>query len=283
MKVRAECLPCVVKQTRNTLAYRGADQETAALCLREVENHLSVASWDQTPADLSNIAYRTIEKHLPGDPYAAIKKLQNETALSYLPKLQAIAQSEADPLAACVRIAATGNVIDLGIGVEFDIEEEVHKVMELPLPVDHIPILRGLLGNARRVLYIGDNAGEIVFDRVFVEELAKRHAVTFVVRGGPVINDATMEDARAVGMDAVAKVITTGSNKIGVPWAHTSQEFRRSYLDADVVISKGQGNFETLCSRRDRDIVFILRAKCEVIAQELGVGLLDLVVKHNRS
>jgi uncharacterized protein with ATP-grasp and redox domains len=283
MKVSPECIPCVVKQTRNTLAYRGADARTTEVALAEVEAWLAHADWDQTPADLSNIAYRTVEKLLPGDPYAEIKRRQNQEALAFLPRLREIARAAADPLAAAVRIAATGNVIDLGIGVRFDIEEEVHKVTDVILPFDHTAKLRQLLARPGRVLYIGDNAGEIVFDLVLVEELARRHSVTFVVRGGPVINDATTEDAQAVGIDAVAEVITTGSNCIGAPWAHASDQFRRSYLEADVVISKGQGNFETLCSRRDKDIIFILRAKCEVIARRLGVGLLDLVVKHNRS
>jgi uncharacterized protein with ATP-grasp and redox domains len=159
----------------------------------------------------------------------------------------------------------------------------VRRILETPLPIDDTPAFELLLQRPQRILYVGDNAGEILFDRVLVEELLPRHEVTFVVRGGPVINDATMEDAETVGLTGIVPVITTGTNRIGAPWGHLSEECRRHYRRADLVISKGQGNYETLCSRNDHDIFFILRAKCHVIAQELKVDLLDLVVKHHRA
>jgi uncharacterized protein with ATP-grasp and redox domains len=283
MQVKPPCIPCVEMQTRNTLAHRGADAGTVARVLHDVSRLVAVADWRESPADLSCIVYRTIEKYLPGDPYLAAKRNQNQAALVCYPRLKQIVAQAPDRLAAAVRVAATGNVIDLGIGVQFDLDREVRRILETPLPIDDTPAFELLLQRPQRILYVGDNAGEILFDRVLVEELLPRHEVTFVVRGGPVINDATMEDAETVGLTGIVPVITTGTNRIGAPWGHLSEECRRHYRRADLVISKGQGNYETLCSRNDHDIFFILRAKCHVIAQELKVDLLDLVVKHHRA
>ena len=113
-----------------------------------------------------------------------------------------------------------------------------------------------------------------------MEELLTAHDVTFVVRGGAVINDATLADAEETGMTHLLPVITTGSNRIGAPWAYVSEEYREHYHQADLVIAKGQGNYETLSERHDKEIYFILRAKCGIIARELGVSELDLVMKH---
>ena len=158
--------------------------------LSDVRDGLVDIDWNQTPADLSNIAYRTVEHYLPGDPFAEAKQLQNRLALGYYPQLKRLVEASTDRLLAAVRVAATGNVIDLGIGIQVDICQEVHKLMETPFPIDDTENLRAKLTQSRKILYVGDNAGEIVFDRVLVEELLPKHDVTFVVRGGHIINDA---------------------------------------------------------------------------------------------
>jgi uncharacterized protein with ATP-grasp and redox domains len=130
------------------------------------------------------------------------------------------------------------------------------------------------------VLYLGDNAGEIVFDRVLVEHLLEAGAqVTFVVKARPVINDATLADARATGIAKLVPVITTGSNAIGVGWDRTRREFREAVKAADLIIGKGHGNFETCCDRPG-NFYFLLKAKCPVVAAELGVQTGDTVFKH---
>lgn len=280
MKVKPECVACVEKQALNTLSYCCASHQTVESVLSDVREHLVNIDWNQTPADLSNIAYRTVERYIPGDPYAEAKREQNRVALEYYPYLKQLVKSSKDRILTAVRIAATGNVIDLGIGIQVNIREEVRRLMETPFPIDDTEALRGRLSISRKILYVGDNAGEIVFDRVLVEELVPDHEVTYVVRGGHVINDAILEDACMVGMTEVVPVITTGCNRIGAPWAHVSEEFRRHYVAADLVISKGQANFETFSELDDKDIFLILRAKCSVIAHELGVSHLDLIMKH---
>jgi uncharacterized protein with ATP-grasp and redox domains len=281
MKVQNACLECVIRQTRNTLDQRKTEDSLTAPVLEEVKNQLIQIDWEQTPADLSNIAYRTIEKYFPGDPFEGAKREQNMLAMSYYPTLKEIVATSENKLLAAVRIAATGNVIDLGIGMKVDIQREVDRVMHTPLPVDDTEILRQKLASPITILYIADNAGEIVFDRIFIEELLREgHRVTVVVRGGPVINDATLEDAESVGLMDLLPVITTGTNRLGIPWRHVGEEFLSHYQMADLLISKGQANYETVSERFEKETFYILRAKCEVISQQLGVNHLDLIVKY---
>jgi damage-control phosphatase, subfamily I len=280
MKLRPECLECVVRQTNNTLDLQQVPGAQRQQILDEVKAQLVDVEWEQTPADLSNVAYRTIEKHLRVDPFADAKKMQNRMALAFYPQLKRLVEQAEDRLLTAVRIAATGNVIDLGIGMKVDIAHEVDRIVHSAFAIDDTRHLRRRLAERRRILYVGDNAGEIVFDRILVEELAAAHEVTFVVRGGPVINDATLADAEETGMTRLVPVITTGSNRIGAPWAYMSEEYREHYGRADLVIAKGQGNYETISERHDKEIYFVLRAKCGIIARELGVNELDLVMKR---
>jgi len=185
-----------------------------------------------------------------------------------------------------------------------DIEGAIAKVFAEGLAINDLPALRAALQRARRVLYLGDNAGEIVFDKVLVEEMAASGAeMVFAVKGRPILNDVTVEDARAVGMGEVARVISTGSGEIGVPLAACSEAFRGEFAAADLIISKGQGNLESLddvpCgillsqgSQSGRGLIphgvpapifFILKAKCEVTAAALGVTMGEMVLVQSRA
>lgn len=280
MKLKHACLECIIRQTCQTLAHRQAGEAISETILKDVREQLLEADWEQTPADLSNIAYHTVEQYFPGDLFKEAKQLQNQEALACYPQLRQILEEEENRLLAAVRIAATGNIIDLGTRQQVDIAREVRRIMHLPLAIDDTEKLRAMLVRPRKILYLADNAGEIVFDRILIEELLSRHAVTVVVRGGPVINDATLEDAQAVGLTELVPVITTGSNRIGAPWGHVSEQYRQHYRESELVISKGQGNFETLSEQHDKDVFYILRAKCDIIAHELGVNHLDLIMQH---
>jgi uncharacterized protein with ATP-grasp and redox domains len=178
-----------------------------------------------------------------------------------------------------LHIAAAGNVIDLGAGHKFDIEDDVRELMEQPFAISSIEKFREELTPGCKVLYLGDNAGEIVFDCLLVKLLLQYGAdVTFTVKSGPIINDAIMKDAVFVGMADLVPVIETGGADIGVNWENVSDEFMRAFENADIIISKGHGNFET-CNDRPGNIYFLLKAKCELVAQILGVTLGDIVFK----
>lgn len=188
-----------------------------------------------------------------------------------------------EPLHYAIKAAILGNIIDLGIGMEFDLDRDAEKIFSEPLAIDHYREFREILASGRmNILYLGDNAGEIVFDMLLIDELRHDHDVTYTVKSGPIINDATIQDALYVGMTDMVKVIETGSNGIGVKWNGVSEEFRTAFEKADIILSKGQGNFETI-NDCPGDIFFLLRAKCEFVAEELGVKLGDIVFKRNRN
>ena len=236
-----------------------------------------------TPADFSQEAYDLVARETGRpDPFAAEKKHGNDLALAMLPACYTALARSHDPLAVGAHFAVAGNIIDLGIP-HLDMHGTLGRALDTPFAINDLERLRADLARATTLLYIGDNAGEIVFDRVFIETLLKLYPalrVTFSVKSGPIINDATLADARAVGMDNVCTLIETGNALIGAPLAHVSAAFRQVFDAAAVIISKGQGNFETLNAETQRPIYFILKAKCNLVAQELGVQFGDSVLKH---
>jgi len=244
---------------------------------------------DFTPAHNSTLALWAAHEALGhDDPFAVQKRLYNRLALRMYPRLKATVVAAQDRLEAAVKIAVAGNVIDLGIlgnlsGHDVDVEGTVAEVFGQGLAINDLSALRAALQSAHGVLYLGDNAGEIVFDKVLVEEIAATGAeVVFAVKEKPILNDATAEDAQAVGMDDIARVISTGSGEIGVPLAACSAAFRREFAAADLIISKGQGNFESL-DDVPAPIFFMLKAKCEVTAAALGVAIGEMVLLRSRA
>jgi hypothetical protein len=271
------------RQALNTVRVATDDPRQQEAVLKRLAERIPDLDLDDTPAGVSQHVYEVVEEVTGNaDPYAAEKERTNREALRLLPDLEAMVNAAADELLAAVRLAAAGNVIDFGIGagsVE-SIEADIRSLMRRAFAIEDLEDLRADLGPGRSVLYLGDNSGEIVFDRVLVERLQKAGAeVVFTVKSGPVINDATRADAEVAGLTKICRVLETGSNDIGVGWQRCSEAFRAAYAAADVIISKGQGNFETV-SGRPGNVYFLLKAKCDCVAEELGVELGDIVLKH---
>lgn len=204
------------------------------------------------------------------DPYRDVKRDSNDTVLAMYNDLEDLVRSSDDPLITAMKLAIAGNIIDFAVHDHCDLHGTVDKVLNSGFAVDHTRQLREALSKATKVLYIGDNAGEIVFDKLFVSEIA-HPGLTFSVRGAPAINDATMEDAEYVGMTSLTKVISSGYDAPTTIFSRSGDEFRRCYEEADLIISKGQGNLEGLIGEHDRRIFFLLMVKCDVIAEYLGV------------
>jgi uncharacterized protein with ATP-grasp and redox domains len=281
MKAELACIPCIVKQAYNTARRASDDPEVIKKILDLTADYVKTLDFSLTPADASNYVYQ-IAKEVTGvtDPYAGEKRKYNEICLGMTGKMYDIIEKAQDPLYTTAKIAIFGNLIDLGIGLQFDLDTDLDKILTVPFAADNYRELKELLSTGRKkILYLGDNTGEIVFDRLFIERLVQDHEVVFVVKRGPIINDATKEDTALVGMDKIVKVIDTGSDGIGVKWDSVSDEFREYYRNADIIISKGQGNFETMYGKKG-DIFFLLRAKCESVARELGVKMGDIVLKR---
>ena len=214
------------------------------------------------------------------DPYRASKKKYNDIGLSLYNSLKETVKNSADSFATALHLAVAGNIIDFGAHDTFDIHDTIDQVLNTDFAVDHSDYLKKPVEEAGSILYIGDNAGEIVFDKLFIEILNHRKVI-YAVRGAPIINDVTLEDASYIGMHDVAKVISNGYDAPSTIIEKCSAEFRDAFNKADLVISKGQGNLEGLLEVKEKKIFFMLMAKCGVIADLLKVRKGDFVALYN--
>jgi len=205
------------------------------------------------------------------DPFREIKKISNQKALEILNRLNLEEILKPDPLRGALKLSAIGNILDFAILSEEEVFKKLYQLLEKDFSVDDYGSFKKDLENSQRVLILGDNAGEIVFDKVLVKvlkELGKE--VVFVVKGGPILNDATLEDAKEVSLTQLCKVIDNGNDRVGTDLSVASEEFLKEWQRADIVISKGQANFESLSSVDDKTIYFLLTAKCNPVAKQVG-------------
>jgi len=285
MKAKPDCIACMFRQTLNTVRLLTSDPEIQMRALTRTAEWVTRLSLNNSPALLSKPVYLIVSE-VTGvkDPYNKLKKETNKAALALLPELRKFIKKAKDPLDAAIHVAVAGNIIDFGIGHSFDFNrsiEEILEVMNQHFAVSALKDFRKELGKGKSILYLGDNAGEIVFDRLLVEELLKTGTkITFAVKSGPIINDATMQDARTAGLTKIVNVIETGGNDVGVDWNNVSSKFLKAVKQADAILAKGHGNFET-CDDRPENFYFLLKTKCDMVGNELGVKLGDLVFKHS--
>jgi len=283
MKIFLECIPCFVNEAFNVSRRVTDDEAVQERVLRAVLAKASELSFSQSPPHMGYEIHRIIREETGNDdPYSEDKTYCNRLALGMYPDLRKKVLASDDPFETAVRLSIAGNILDFGVGIltqemaASTLAETIRDSLTRPFAFDNLPLLRQAVEEADDILYLGDNAGEIVFDRLFIEQMPAGK-VTFVVKGGPIINDATREDAEAAGMTSLVSVVDNGSRIPGTILGLCSPEFRERFDAADLVIAKGQGNYETL-SEVDRKIFFLLKAKCPVIARDIGCEVGDIVV-----
>lgn len=269
MKARLDCYPCLFNQALRTARMITQDEKKILDLLNNVSRLLPQLSFDATPPEIGKKMYDLIAQMTDiSDPYHTIKQECTQRTLQMYPDIKKRIKRSSNRLEMAVRAAVAGNVIDFGVHAEFDFDKDLEAVFTQEFAVNHLPEFSEAVKNARRVMYIGDNAGETVFDRILIEEMNK--PTVFVVREKPIINDAVYQDAVEAGLDKVAEIISSGSDAPGTILSLCSDEFIRAYNEADLIISKGQGNYEAL-SEENHPIFFLLKAKCPVIASDIGV------------
>ena len=248
--------------------------------MKEVLTGLHESAFNLTPPEIANMIHRTVRRTTGvDDPYGGVKKECNDLVLGIYPRLKTMLDESDDRLLTAVKLTIAGNIIDYGVSAEFNVEETIDKVFKSDFAINDYNIFQEKLDNAKRILYLGDNAGEIVFDRLLLEELDDKKIV-FVVKGGPIINDATVEDARYAGLDAVSELDIVSNGDPGTGPDRSSREFISRIKNSDLVISKGQGNYEALSDVGN--IFFLFMVKCPVIARDVGVGVGSIVLKYNQ-
>jgi len=271
MTTPLDCVPCLARQALDAARSVSSDPNVHEQILRDLLSMIATADLRQSPPAIGQRIHRRL-RELTGnpDPYRAAKERFNRLALDLLPALTARVDGARDRFDMALRLAAAGNLIDLATRSAISDREVRHAIdSALSTPVvGDVEALRAATHAAGSILYLADNAGEIVFDRLLIERLPAGR-VTVAVRGRPVINDATLADARAAGLDRIAEVIDNGSDAPGTVLDDCSAAFRSRFHSAGLIIAKGQGNFETL-SDTQANIFFLLKIKCPLVAQLTG-------------
>ena len=272
MKTLPDCIPCFMRQTLEAGRQATNDESIHEEALRRIAGKISRMDMDRPPPIMGAIVHRTVRELTRNeDPYKKSKEVCNRSALKLYSEMSKLVRSSADPLETALKMAIAGNVIDFSVSPDadqLDIRSAIDEVLAQPLQADTVDQFRDAIKKAEAILYLGDNAGEIVFDRILIEQ-APKDKLTYVVKGSPTINDVTMDDARAAGITDLVEVIDTGSDIPGMVLEECRESFRSRFRQSDLIISKGQGNYECL-SDTDKDIFFVFKAKCSSVATHLG-------------
>jgi uncharacterized protein with ATP-grasp and redox domains len=272
MRTDPACIPCCLRgalATAHLLGLSAAEQQCFA---SEAGSLAARHDPDCCPPMLGQQIQRRLRLIAGPDPYAAIKAASNALAWRLLPAVAERISAAADPFEAAIRYSIAGNCIDFGKGHgigEPEVLATLERLAAIRLDADRVETVRRLCAAARRIVFLADNAGEIIFDRLLLERLPADR-VTVVVRGGPVINDATRADATEARLDGLVKVIDSGSDAPGTVVSDLTRPAWTALAEADLVIAKGQGNYESLepCGR---DHVHLLLVKCTVVAAQTGL------------
>ena len=286
MKAKLDCIPCFQRQALEATRFVTEDIILQEKILRRVITELENMDWTGTPPEMAHIVHQIVKEECKvNDPYKDIKKQYNDIALSLYPEMKEIVNNSTDPLLSAVRLAIAGNIIDFGASSQFDLNETISKVLEKEFAINDFDKLLETLGRSRVLLYLADNTGEIVFDKILLETILnmyKINKILFGVKGAPIINDAMLEDAKYVGIQTLPEVefIEIGIDIPNTGIERNSAEFLNLLNSSDIVISKGQGNYEALS--KHNNIFFLLMAKCPVIADDLNVKIGDIILKKTK-
>lgn len=293
MRTYLECIPCFVRQTLQTGRVCGLNEMQIKHLLDDVGCSLKHIDLADSPPEMARKLQPVITAAVgKDDPFDEIKHQSSQAASAYYDEVKSRIQTSEDTLKTALEVAIAGNIIDYGAVADLDIAHELQELMdreEQQIAHENHDLfaydeLVRALENGKRLLYIGDNAGEVVFDKACIETIGSLYEhleITFVTRGTPILNDVVLSDALEVGMDKAVRVISSGSDAPGLILERCSQEFLEEFEHADVIISKGQGNFEAL-SDVPGPIFFLFVAKCDVIARELSCSLRDIILKQQR-
>ncbi len=292
MRTFLDCIPCFMKQTLSAGRLMNLSDDVIKELFDTVGAGLSEVSLETSPPDMARKLQQLInEKMGEIDPYHALKQESNAKALEYYEMMSTLVEEADDKLKSAIQVAIAGNIIDYGAIHDLDVAKELKTLMNqerLQLEREDsenfaYKAFHKELGAAKTLVYVGDNAGEIVFDKIFIstiKELYPELKITFATRGKPILNDCLLEDAQQIGLDKLVTVVSSGSDAPGMVVERCSDEFLELFHSADLIISKGQGNFEAL-SDVDAPIYFLLIAKCEVVARTLGCNLRDIILKKS--
>jgi len=275
------CVTCIFSQSLRVCEKLQVDNKTTKKILDSVAGMIPEWSFDETPPQVAARVYPKIAKLLQTDDiYYDFKREATERAKAFIPFVEEMIDKHNDKFHASLKAAVAGNVIDLAAMEQFDLQEEVEKVFDSPFEIDDSEELRNILQNSKNLLVVGDNAGEHLFDKVMMKclkNLFPNLHIFYAVRGKPIINDITIDEAIEAGLDEVAEIVDSGVDTPGLDLNLASNKMMSVYKQADVVLAKGMGNYESLNGVSIRPTFFLLKVKCSVVAASLGRNVGDII------
>ncbi|OQY09210.1 MAG: hypothetical protein B6I29_03890 [Marinitoga sp. 4572_148] len=292
MFAKYECIVCVIEQLKNILAknFKTLGEKEKFEIMRSVSLEMvKYSTYGKKPIEMARIIYEKLEEYSgTTDYFKEEKKQSNDIFLEVFDEMYLYLKNSDNPLKNAAKLTALGNLIDYGVKNSFgELEWELENILKVKdFTLDEFNTFKDSLTGAKILLYIHDNAGEVVLDKLFIKILKEMYPelhIISAVRGAPIINDVTLEDAEYINLNEAAdEVISSGGRIPGTLLSDVNQEFLIAYKQADIIISKGQGNFEGL-SEENENIYFVLMAKCPAISRELGINVGDLVFSRKKA
>ena len=286
MKTHLECIPCFIKQSLESARMTTDDEEIQTKVIKEVMKHLQNISYENSPPELSREVHQIIRRITKSnDPYKKVKEQSNKMAENEYERLKNLVENSNDSLLMSIKLSIVGNVIDFGTMNRFNLDDMIDNAIEREFDESHYSRFKDALKNSETILFLADNTGEIFFDKLFLEELnARNKKITYVIKANPIINDATFDDAKLAGIDKFAKIIEgDAGQKLSSPGmilSNASKEFLELFKSSDMVIAKGQGNYEGL-SDVTREVFYMLVVKCPLVANDIKSEVGKLILKVN--
>lgn len=286
MRMNDKCLPCMVNQVIKVADITGINEKEELL--REVFTYLSKLDFNETTPEIIGVIFEMIKRHTDNpDPYKETRNYYNTLFLKLLPEFERKIEQAENSFQLAIRYAIVGNIIDFN-PIHNTLLEDIYdcfkKMEQWELAIDDSKELMEDIFNAKTILYLGDNCGEICMDKILLKKIKERTPnvrLLFGVRGKPVVNDSIAQDAYFVGIDEYAEIIDNGDGSLGTVLNRTSSAFKDVYKKADVVIAKGQANYECL-SEENKNIYFLLMTKCDVIAKDINVEEKKMICMKNK-
>ena len=283
MKIDEACIGCIINQSAKVASAIGADATLTQRLVSAVAQSSKDFSFSLTPPEVATDVYEMMAQIADkADLYEEVKNHSTQKALSYLSFLEEKIQKSSDKLLIATKVAIAGNVIDLAAEVEFDLAQEIEKIFDTDFGHDDFEHLKELLESAKTLLVVGDNAGEHIFDYLFVQTLQQLYPqlfISYMVRGNPIINDVTMKEAKEAGFDKLCDLVDSGVNTPGFVYNRANKESQQLFDEADIVITKGMGNYECLSPSPRKNLCYLLKVKCGVVASSLARNIGDIVCK----
>ena len=283
MTIDPACVGCIINQSRRVADAIHADAALRTAIVQSVEAMAPGFAFTQSPPEVATPVYEKMaELASKSDLYDEVKAHSTKVASLLLPELREAIRTSDDRLLSATKVAVAGNVIDLAAEVSFDLHDELEKVFETGFALNDFDRLKGTLEKAQSLLYIGDNAGEHLFDYLYIETLRQLYPalhIIYMVRGRPIINDVTMKEALEAGFDRLCDLVDSGVDTPGFVYGRANAPSRELFDSADLVLTKGMGNYECLSPAPRGNICYLLKVKCQVVANALQAEIGDLVCK----